>query len=92
MLFTAISILINRGLFSFKTFLALIIMDSKTFPNEWPKFGGRPFQKVWEKHPEVCEWAMKLDNCTGFLKPFQEFCQRKTKEEECKSTKQETNS
>ena len=49
----------------------------KTIPKGFFDIGGWSFEKVWEEKQEFCEYALKISNCTGFMKEFQDFCRQK---------------
>ena len=49
-------------------------------PKMFPGIGGWDYEKVWEKKQEFCKFVLKVENPTGFMKDFREFCCMKLKD------------
>ena len=49
-------------------------------PKMFPGIGGWDYEKVWEKKQSFCQFVLKVENPTGFMKDFREFCKKKLKD------------
>ena len=46
-------------------------------PKIFPGIGGWDYEKVWKENQKFCQFVLKVENPTGFMKDFQEFCKKK---------------
>ena len=49
----------------------------KMVPEIFPGVGGWDYEKVWKEKQTFCQFVLKVENPTGFMKDFQEFCKKK---------------
>lgn len=52
-------------------------MTKNIVPEIFPKIGGWDYERVWKENQEFCKFVMKVENPTGFMKDFREFCKNK---------------
>ena len=55
-------------------------MTKNIVPEIFPKIGGWDYERVWKENQDFCKFVMKIENPTGFMKTFREFCKMKIKE------------
>ena len=53
---------------------------TKFVPDIFPGIGGCEYEKVWKENQEFCKFALKVENPTGFMKDFRDFCRKKLKD------------
>ena len=49
-------------------------------PEEFPTVGGWSYEKVWNDNQEFAQYVLKITNCTGFMKPLQEYIRMRAAE------------
>ena len=54
---------------------------TQKIPEGFPAIGGWEYERVWKENKVFCQYVLKVTNPTKFMKTFQEFCQKKSKED-----------
>ena len=54
---------------------------TKYIPTVFPTIGGWEYMRVWKENQDFCKFVLKVENPTGFMKDFREFCRMKLKED-----------
>ena len=53
---------------------------TKFVPDIFPGIGGWNYEKVWKDNQKFCQFVLKVENPTGFMKDFRDFCKKKLKD------------
>ena len=53
---------------------------TKFVPDIFPGIGGCEYEKVWKENQKFCQFVLKVEKPTGFMKDFREFCRKKLKD------------